>query len=237
MKDDIWVASQSGGTEFCSGLLAGAPTMPVLAGEIQARGLATDAQAFDEDGNIITCEIGELVIRKPMPSMPLFFWGDFDGSRYRSTYFETFPDVWTHGDRVSFNTQGGCFIHGRSDATLNRYGIRIGTAEIYRTIEQIHQIEDSLIVCIEEEGGTYFMPLFVSLLPGHYLDDSLKNKICDRLSTERSPRHVPDEIVLVKAIPTTLTGKKFIQLVMYSIIFLRPSNSFNRTFIITIFIL
>jgi acetoacetyl-CoA synthetase len=208
VKQDIWVSSQSGGTEFCSGILAGSVLLPVRAGEIQARGLATDAQAFDEDGNLICGEVGELVVRKPMPSMPICFWGDADFSRYSSTYFSEFPGVWTHGDRVRFNDHGGCVVLGRSDATLNRFGVRIGSAEIYRTIETFSEFADSLIVCIEDGDGGYYMPLFVELAAGAELTDTLVAQVRARLKSERSPRHVPDEIRVVPQIPATLTGKK-----------------------------
>jgi acetoacetyl-CoA synthetase len=149
VKDDVWVTSQSGGTEFCSGILAGAPTLPVKAGVIQAPALGVDVHAFDADGNVIIGEIGELVLRQPMPSLPLFFWGDTDNLRYKSSYFEDYPGIWKHGDRVKFNADGSCFVYGRSDATLNRFGVRIGSAEIYRTLDTFTEITDSLIVCIE----------------------------------------------------------------------------------------
>jgi acetoacetyl-CoA synthetase len=151
LKPDIWASSQSGGTEFCSGLLAGSPVLPTRAGEIQAPGLGTAAYAFNEDGQPVIDEVGELVILKPMPSMPLFFWGDTDFARYTASYFDTYPGIWCHGDRVKFNAHGGGFILGRSDATLNRYGIRIGSAEIYRTMEGIPGIIDSLILCVEDD--------------------------------------------------------------------------------------
>ncbi|MFD1792432.1 acetoacetate--CoA ligase [Ochrobactrum teleogrylli] len=208
VKPDLWVTSQSGGTEFCSGILAGAPLLPVLAGEIQARGLATDAQARTETGDAVIDEVGELVIAKPMPSMPLRFWGDKDNERYRASYFVINPNVWTHGDRVKFNSHGGCFVYGRSDATLNRFGVRIGSAEIYRTLETFPEVVDSLIVCIEEDDGGYYMPLFVQLAQGKAFDNTLIKEMKQRLRSERSPRHVPDEIIAVPSIPVTLTGKK-----------------------------
>lgn len=208
VKPDIWASSQSGGTEFCSGILAGSIILPTLAGEIQAPGLGTAACAYDEAGNPVIGAVGELVIEKPMPSMPLFFWGDEDFSRYTSSYFEDFPGVWRHGDRVRFNDHGGSFVLGRSDATLNRFGVRIGSAEIYRTMETFKEIADSLIVCIEEPGGGYYMPLFVQMAEGQELDDALRAEITRRLRSERSPRHVPDVIVQAPEIPMTLTGKK-----------------------------
>lgn len=208
VKADIWASSQSGGTEFCSGLLAGSPLLPTRAGEIQAAGLGTAAFAYDDDGQPVIDTVGELVITKPMPSMPLFFWGDREFARYTASYFDTFPGVWHHGDRVRFNAHGGGFVLGRSDATLNRYGIRIGSAEIYRTMEGIPQVTDSLILCVEDGKGGYYMPLFVQLAKGAVLDDALKSTITSRLRAERSPRHVPDEIIEAPEIPVTLTGKK-----------------------------
>lgn len=208
VKRDVWASSQSGGTEFCSGLLAGSPLLPTRAGEIQAPGLGTAAYAFNEAGQPVIDEVGELVILKPMPSMPLFFWGDADFARYTASYFDTYPGIWHHGDRVKFNAHGGGFILGRSDATLNRYGIRIGSAEIYRTIEGIPGIVDSLILCVEDDLGGFYMPLFVQLAAGANLTDDLKSIIVKRLRSERSPRHVPDEIIQTPEIPVTLTGKK-----------------------------
>jgi acetoacetyl-CoA synthetase len=149
-----------------------------------------------------------MAIVKPMPSMPIFFWGDEDFARYREAYFDTWPGVWRHGDFMEINARGGCFVHGRSDSTLNRFGVRIGSAEIYRTIEHVKAIADSLIVCIEEPGGGFYMPLFVQLQAGIGLDDALLQEIRTKLRTERSPRHVPDEVIAVPEIPYTLSGKK-----------------------------
>jgi acetoacetyl-CoA synthetase len=208
VKNDIWVSSQSGGTEFCSGLLAGSVLLPTLAGEIQASGLGTDAKAFDEEGQTLMNDVGELVVCKPMPSMPLYFWGDTDFKRYTASYFDTYPNIWMHGDRVKFNEHGGCFILGRSDATLNRFGVRIGSAEIYRTTETFTQFTDSLIICVEDGKGGYYMPLFVKMAEGVTLTDDLIHQVRSRLKSERSPRHVPDEIRAVPDIPVTLTGKK-----------------------------
>ncbi len=163
VKSDVWASSQSGGTEFCSGILAGSIDLPTYAGEIQAPGLGTDAVAFDDDGQVIIDAAGELVVRQPMPSMPLFFWNDAEKSRYHESYFETYPHVWHHGDRAMFNARGGSFVLGRSDATLNRFGVRIGSAEIYRTLEGFSEIADSLIVCVEQTDGGYYMPLFVEM--------------------------------------------------------------------------
>ncbi len=208
VKRDVWASSQSGGTEFCSGLLAGSPLLPTRAGEIQAAALGADAVALDEAGGPVTGEVGELVIRQPMPSMPLFFWGDRDFTRYKASYFETYPGLWHHGDRVRFTPHGGAHVLGRSDATLNRFGIRIGSAEVYRTMEGIPQVAESLILCVEDGKGGFWMPLFVQLAPGEILTDELIATINRRLMAERSPRHVPDEIVAAPEIPLTLTGKK-----------------------------
>jgi acetoacetyl-CoA synthetase len=208
VKADIWASSQSGGTEFCSGLLAGSPLLPTRAGEIQAPALGVDACAFDDDGKVLINEVGELVIRKPMPSMPLYFWGDNNFARYTASYFEEWPSIWRHGDRVKYNNHGGIFVLGRSDATLNRYGVRIGSAEIYRTMEGIADVADSLVICIEDGKGGFYMPLFVKMAAGKTCDDGFKKEIVRRLRSERSPRHVPDEIVEVPDIPVTLTGKK-----------------------------
>ncbi|WP_370321646.1 acetoacetate--CoA ligase [Oricola sp.] len=208
VKKDCYVTTQSGGTEICSGILAGSSILPTRAGEIQAPALGCDACAFDADGQPVVGEVGELVIRTPMPSMPLYFWGDTDFARYTDSYFDMYPGIWRHGDRVRFNAHGGAYVLGRSDATLNRHGVRIGSAEIYRTIETFPEIADSLIICIEEQGGTFYMPMFVQMAEGQALTDDLKKEIARRLRTERSPRHVPDVIVEAPEIPTTLTGKK-----------------------------
>jgi acetoacetyl-CoA synthetase len=208
VKSDVWASSQSGGTEFCSGILAGSIDLPTYAGEIQAPGLGTDAVAFDDDGQVIIDAAGELVVRQPMPSMPLFFWNDAEKSRYHESYFETYPHVWHHGDRAMFNARGGSFVLGRSDATLNRFGVRIGSAEIYRTLEGFSEIADSLIVCVEQTDGGYYMPLFVEMTKDVDLTPPLKTEIIKRLRSERSPRHVPDEIIATPSIPMTLTGKK-----------------------------
>lgn len=208
VKSDLWVTSQSGGTEFCSGLVGGSPTLPVFTGEIQARTLGADVRAFDERGEEMTGKPGELVVRKPMPSMPLYLWGDRNFEKYKSSYFDTYPGIWRHGDSITINERGGCFVHGRSDATLNRYGVRIGSAEIYRTLDTVPEIEDSLIVCVEEPDGGYFMPLFVQLKRDIEITEDLTASIKSRLRKDRSPRHVPDVIVAAPEIPYTITAKK-----------------------------
>ena len=208
VKRDLWVSSGSGGTDVCSGFCGGVVIQPVYAGEIQAPQLGVALKAYDANGREVVDEVGEMVITEPMPSMPLYFWNDPDDERYRQTYFEDFPGVWRHGDFFRINARGGCFVLGRSDATLNRYGVRIGTAEIYRSLTGLPGLEDSLIVNLDLPGGNFFMPLFVKLADGVVLDATLERAIRDRLRTEYSPRHVPDRIIQVGAIPATLTGKK-----------------------------
>ena len=208
VKQDLWVTSQSGGTELCSGFVGASPTLPVYAGEIQARCLGMDVRAWSDEGKELFDEVGELVCLKPFPSMPIYFWGDTEGKRYHEAYFDVFPGVWRHGDFIKINRRGGCYIYGRSDSTLNRFGVRIGTAEIYRAVEQVEEIADSLVVCCELEGGHFFMPLFVRLKPGFALDDALIKKITAKLRLDCSPRHVPDKTYVVEQIPYTLTGKK-----------------------------
>jgi acetoacetyl-CoA synthetase len=170
--------------------------------------LGCDLEAFDESGNIVREALGEMVIRKPMPSMPVFFWNDPGMKRYRSSYFEQYPGVWRHGDWIEITLRGTIIIYGRSDATLNRDGVRIGTSEVYSGVESLDEISDSLVVCIEKAGGSYFMPLFVVMKPGHDLDEEMKNRIRFVLRSRYSPRHVPDEIYAVAEIPYTISGKK-----------------------------
>ena len=208
VKQDLWVTSQSGGTEICSGFVGAAPTLPVYAGEIQTRMLGMDVHVWNDEGQEVVDEVGELVVTSPFPSMPEKFWGDEGGVRYRESYFEYFPGVWRHGDFIKINRRGGCYIYGRSDSTLNRFGVRIGSAEIYRAVEQVEGVADSLVVCCELPGGNFFMPLFLKLHPGLALDDALRTRIAQRLRQDCSPRHVPDRMYQVDAIPYTLTGKK-----------------------------
>jgi len=208
VKRDLWVTSQSGGTEIASGFVGASPTLPVYAGEIQCRMLGMDVHAWSDEGAELVGDVGELVVTSPFPSMPLYFWNDEGGRRYRESYFESFPGVWRHGDFIKINARGGCYIYGRSDSTLNRYGVRIGTAEIYRAVEQVEGVADSLVVCCELPGGRFFMPLFVKLRPGTTLDDRLVHDISRRLREDCSPRHVPDRIYAVEQVPYTLTGKK-----------------------------
>jgi acetoacetyl-CoA synthetase len=213
-----WVAEQlpgvllnvgSGGTDVCSGIVQGSPLQPVWGGEISGPCLGVDAKAFDADGRPVVGELGELVITAPMPSMPVGFWGDPDGSRYRDTYFDTWPGVWRHGDWVRFSHVGSAVIAGRSDATLNRGGVRLGTAEFYRVVEELPEVLDSLVVHLEDPaGGNGELLLYVQLRDGVDLDDALRKRISTALRTELSPRHIPDQITAVPVIPHNRTGKK-----------------------------
>ena len=205
---DIWVTSQSGGTDVATGFVGGSPLLPVHAGEIQTRLLGVDVRALDDDGNELVDEVGELVVCQPMPSMPLHFWGAADGSRYFDSYFDVYPGKWRHGDYFKVNQRGGCMILGRSDSTLNRHGVRIGTAEVYRVIEAIDAIQDSIIVNLNLADGGFYMPLFVVTADDRPLDDALREEIRQALRSRYSPRHVPDAIHAIPAVPYTLTGKK-----------------------------
>ncbi len=209
IKKQVWLASMAGGTDVCTAWVGGNPLLPVRQGEIQCRCLGAGIESWDEDGHALPPgEVGELVVTKPMPSMPVFFWNDADGAKYRSSYFEHFPDVWRHGDWVKITENQSLVILGRSDATLNRGGVRIGTAEIYRAMDALPELRDSLIINVERPDGSDWMPLFVALNPGFDLDDDLKNRIRKTLRSQYSPRHVPDEIVAVADIPYTISGKK-----------------------------
>ena len=208
VKTDIWLASVSGGTDVCSAFVGGCPILPVRAGEIQCRCLGCAVYAFDENGKPIENEVGELVITEPMPSMPIYFWNDEANKRYRESYFETFPGVWRHGDWVKITPSGGVIIYGRSDATINRMGIRMGTSEIYRVVEDLPEILDSLVIDLEYLGRPSYMPLFVVLAPGIELDDALKARIAERIRTALSARYVPNDVFAIVEVPRTLSGKK-----------------------------
>ncbi|HYG18977.1 MAG TPA: acetoacetate--CoA ligase [Ohtaekwangia sp.] len=208
VKQDLWLASMSGGTDVCSAFVGGNPTWPVYAGEIQCRTLGCSLEAYNDKGEPVRNDVGEMVITRPMPSMPVFFWNDPEDRRYRESYFETFPGVWRHGDWIEITARQGVIIYGRSDATLNRGGIRIGTSEIYRAVDKVEEVKDSLIICIEKSGGTFWMPLFVVMQEGVPLNDAIKKKINTILRSEYTPRHVPDEILQVPDIPYTISGKK-----------------------------
>jgi len=208
VKRDLWVTSQSGGTEICSGFVGAVPTLPVYAGEIQARMLGMDVHVWNDAGQEIIDEVGELVVTRPFPSMPIRFWNDAGDCRYHESYFEYFPGYWRHGDFIRINHRGGCYIYGRSDSTLNRHGVRIGSAEIYRAVERIPEITDSLVVCCELPNAGFFMPLFVRMREPFMLDQALRERIAATLRQDCSPRHIPDRIYAVDFIPYTLTGKK-----------------------------
>jgi len=208
VKEDLWLCSMSGGTDVCTAFVGGCPMYPVYVGELQCRALGCALYAYDDDGNEIVDEVGEMVISRPMPSMPIFFWNDKGFERYLDSYFGAYEGVWRHGDWVKVTSRNSLIILGRSDATLNRQGIRIGTAEIYRSITKIPEIKDSLIVNLELEGGRHYMPLFVLMQEGQDFDDELQQRIRQQLKDDYSPRHVPDEIVEVEDIPYTISGKK-----------------------------
>lgn len=200
--------SISGGTDVASAFVGGCPILPVYPGENSARCLGVAAEAWSETGHPLVNEVGELVVTLPMPSMPLRFWNDTDGRRYREAYFEMFPGVWRHSDWVTLTPRGSVVVHGRSDATLNRQGVRLGSAEIYQAVEALPEIREALVVGVELPGGNYWMPLFVHLNEGSCIDAALKARIADAIRRSASPRHVPDEVIAVSGIPHTLTGKK-----------------------------
>lgn len=208
VKPDVWLASISGGTDVASCFVGCAPTLPVHAGEIQCAELGVAAYAFNDAGQPVIDEVGELVITQPMPSMPVAFWNDPDGKRYRESYFEMFPGVWRQGDWIRFTPRGSSVIYGRSDSTINRFGIRIGTAEIYRVVEELPEVRDSLVIDLEYLGRPSFMPLFVVLQPGATLDAPLVDRIKQQIRAKASGRHVPDAVMQVSEIPRTLSGKK-----------------------------
>ena len=206
---DVLLINGSGGTDVCSGIVGGSALLPVYEGEISGRLLGVATDAFDPQGKPLVGALGELVITRPMPSMPTELWGDADGSLYRSSYFDMFPGIWRQGDWIQFSERGSCVVTGRSDATLNRGGVRLGTGEFYSVVEELPEITDSLVVHLEDdEGGAGELLLFVVLAEGAALDDELRERIGRGLRSELSPRHVPDTIRAVSAIPRTLTGKK-----------------------------
>jgi acetoacetyl-CoA synthetase len=204
---DLWLFSTSGGTDLCTAFVGGVPTLPVYEGELQARSLGASIEAWDPDGRPLVDRVGELVITRPMPSMPLFFWGDEDGSRYHDSYFSMYPGIWRHGDWIEITSRGTAIIYGRSDSTINRGGIRMGTSEIYRAVLSSDDIVDALVVDLPRDGTDGWMPLFVVLRPGASLDDSLVAAIRRRIREDCSPRHVPDEIIAISEVPRTLSGK------------------------------
>ncbi|HZF15085.1 MAG TPA: acetoacetate--CoA ligase [Steroidobacteraceae bacterium] len=228
VKKDLWVQTGSGGTDVCTGFTGGVQTQPVYAGEMQARSLGIAAYAFNAKGESVIDEVGELVITEPMPSMPVSFWNDPDGRKYLESYFQEYPGIWRHGDFFRVNRRGGCFVSGRSDATLNRHGIRIGTAEIYRSLATLPGVDDSLIVSLDLPGGHFFMPLFVKLANGAKLDAGFEERIRRKLRSDYSPRHVPDKIYQVDDIPLTLTGKKLEVPVRRILMGVAPEKAVNR---------
>ncbi|WP_371667048.1 acetoacetate--CoA ligase [Streptomyces sp. NBC_00289] len=204
----IQLASTSGGTDVVSGFAGSAPTTPVWAGELSAPYLGVALAAYDGEGHPVVDQVGELVITRPMPSMPLYFWNDPDGSRCREAYYSTYPGVWRHGDWITLTGDGSVIVHGRSDSTLNRNGVRLGSADIHDVVERLPEITEALVIGAEEPDGGYWMPLFVVLADGAELDDALHDRIRDTIRTGVSPRHVPDEILVVPGVPHTRTGKK-----------------------------
>ena len=208
IKKDLWLCSMSGGTDVCTAFIGSSIWKPVTSGKSQARALGCALYAYDEGGNKVYEALGEMVIEKPMPSMPVFFWNDEGHKKYLESYFEMYENIWRHGDWISIDKEGQILIYGRSDATLNRQGIRIGTSEIYNAVNKIEEVEDSLIVNIELEDGSHFMPLFVKIREGKVLSDDVRNAIKSQLRTDYSPRHVPDQIIQIADIPYTISGKK-----------------------------
>jgi acetoacetyl-CoA synthetase len=204
---DTWLFSTSGGTDLCTAFVGGTPLLPVYRGELQAPSLGAAIEAWDEDGNSVVGEVGELVVTKPMPSMPVFFWGDEDGSRYRASYFEHYPGVWRHGDWIELTPRRTAIIYGRSDSTINRAGIRMGTSEIYRAVLGVEDVLDALVVDVPRSGTDGWMPLFVVLREGAELDDEMRAEIVRRIREACSPRHVPDEIYAIPEVPRTLSNK------------------------------
>ncbi|GAB2900120.1 acetoacetate--CoA ligase [Neomicrococcus lactis] len=213
VRPDVHLGSDSGGTDICSGFLGSNPLEPVRLGELQGPQLAVAVEAWDDSGRRVFNDVGDMTITRPMPSMPVFFWGDEDGQKYRDAYFEKFPGVWTHGDWISELPSGGFIVHGRSDATLNRQGVRLGSADIYSAMQHIPEVTDSLVIGVEEADGGYYMPLFVVLRDGQTTENGkVSEELSDRIKTtirsRTSARHVPDEIIAVPGVPTTHAGKR-----------------------------
>jgi len=204
---DTWLFSTSGGTDVCTAFVGGVPLLPVYRGELQARALGAAVEAWNEEGEPMIDEVGELVLTEPMPSMPLRFWGDTDGSRYRAAYFEHYPGVWRHGDWIEITSRGTAVIYGRSDSTINRQGVRMGTSEIYRAVQAVPEVVDALVVDVPRPGTEGWMPLFVVLREGEGLTDELTATIKRQVREQCSPRHVPDEVVAISEVPRTLSGK------------------------------
>lgn len=209
ISHQVWLCSMSGGTDVCTAFVGGCPTLPVYPGHLQCRALGCALYAYDENGEKVVGKQGEMVLEKPLPSMPIYFWNDPSGQKYVSSYFELYPGIWWHGDWITIHTDGSVTIEGRSDATLNRKGVRIGTAEIYAALSALPSVQDALILNLEQQNGEDYMPLFVVLnTTDQVLTAEVKSAIIQHLRTQCSPRHVPDEIFAVKDIPYTLSGKK-----------------------------
>ncbi|MFM1886178.1 MAG: hypothetical protein RL026_1335 [Pseudomonadota bacterium] len=228
VKKDAWIAPGCGGTDICSGFVGGTVILPQYAGEIQAACLGVAVKVIGENGEYVVDEVGEMVVTEPMPSMPIGFFNDAGDARYTETYFSDFPGQWRQGDFYKINARGGVFVLGRSDATLNRFGIRIGTSEIYRTIVLVPGVEDGLIVNLDLPGGRFFMPLFVKLREGLVLDDALTKAINDKLRSEYTPRHIPDKIYQVPLIPYTISGKRMEVPVRRILAGMPPAKAANR---------
>ncbi len=207
LGEDTWLFSTSGGTDVCTAFVGGVPTLPVYEGELQARSLGAALESWDPDGSPHIGEVGELVITEPMPSMPIFFWDDPEGRKLREAYFDHYPGVWRHGDWIEITERGGAIIYGRSDSTINRGGVRMGTSEIYRAVLALDEITDALVVDVPREGEENWMPLFVVLREGAELDDGLIKRIAARVRSDCSPRHVPSEVREIAEVPRTLSGK------------------------------
>jgi acetoacetyl-CoA synthetase len=207
VKRDVMLSSLSGGTDVCTAFVGGAPLLPVHAGEIPARLLGCRVEAYDEAGQPVTGQVGELVITRPMPSMPVMFWNDPDGTRLREAYFDVYPGVWRHGDWIKFTDRGSCVIYGRSDSTLNRAGVRMGTSEFYSVVEDTPDVLDSLVIDTSAAGTEGKLLLFVVLREGAALD-AVSTELRRRIRAELSPRHVPDEISAIPEVPRTLNNKK-----------------------------
>lgn len=208
VKKDLWIASISGGTDVCTAFILGSPTLPVYAGELQCRGLGAKIESFNDKGETLIDEVGELVLTEPLPSMPIYFWNDKDGKRLHESYFDVFPGIWCHGDYLKVTQRGTCIIYGRSDATINRGGIRIGTSEIYRVIDQVDEVNDSLIVDIPINKSESIVPLFIKMKEQVRLTESVKKEIIKKIREQCSPRHAPTELYEVNDLPKTLNGKK-----------------------------
>ncbi|RSZ31873.1 MULTISPECIES: acetoacetate--CoA ligase [unclassified Variovorax] len=205
---DVWWCNISGGTDFCGAFVGGNRDLPEVPGQMQCRELGHAVEAWNEQGQPVIGEVGELVCTRAIPSMPLYFWGDEGNARYVSSYFDTYPGVWRHGDWIRIGEDGGCIIYGRSDATINRQGLRMGTSEIYSAVEGLPEVLDSMVVDLEYLGRESYMPLFVVLRPGTTLDDAMRAKINNAIKTSLSPRFVPNDIFQVAEVPRTLSGKK-----------------------------